>query len=167
MRGDNIIINKNAKVYLSGPIEGADDDGVKWRQHLTPKLQELSFTILDPLEKESQHIVDNKTPKEACYSFKRSGHWDQFMRVMSPIIQEDMDLVKQADFVIVYWNTQIHSYGTMCEIWEAYTSHKPVLMVLHGNKSDVSSWLLCTVLTYGIIFNSFNQLINFIKEKVK
>jgi len=41
----------NHRVYLAGPIDHADDDGVAWRQKLTPYLKKMGLTILDPTDK--------------------------------------------------------------------------------------------------------------------
>ena len=41
----------NHRVYLAGPIDHASDDGVGWREELTPYLEKMGLTILDPTNK--------------------------------------------------------------------------------------------------------------------
>ena len=41
------------KAYLCGSIQDARDGGVKWRDKLKPKLEELGIKVLDPCKSEA------------------------------------------------------------------------------------------------------------------
>ena len=39
---------KGMTAYLCGAMDRVEDGGVKWRNYITPKLQELGVGVLDP-----------------------------------------------------------------------------------------------------------------------
>ena len=41
---------KGMTAYLCGAMDRVEDGGVKWRQYITPKLQELGVGVLDPCD---------------------------------------------------------------------------------------------------------------------
>ena len=42
---------KGLRCYLAGPIDQAPDDGVEWRQKITPWLEQKGVRVLDPCDK--------------------------------------------------------------------------------------------------------------------
>ena len=154
---------RNKKVYLSSAMEFAEDEEMKhWRNKIKPKLQELGLIVLDPEDKKSEHPDDTKTLHEAIIGAKRSGHYQRFMELVGPVVSDDMQMVSVADFLIVFWDNNIQSVGTVSEVWSAYLSKKPILLVLRGKKIETSSWLMYTVLSNGKIFDNFNHLLDFL-----
>ena len=54
----------NHRVYLAGPIDHAHDDGVGWRQTMTPFLKKMGLTILDPTDKPTSQCRFNEVGRE-------------------------------------------------------------------------------------------------------
>ena len=52
------------RVYLAGPIDYADDDGIAWRQAITPKLEAMNIMVMDPTNKMTTNTRFNEVGDE-------------------------------------------------------------------------------------------------------
>ena len=59
----------NHRAYLAGPIDHADDDGVVWRQKITPLLESLGVMVLDPTDKPVSQCLANHAGPQYTYFF--------------------------------------------------------------------------------------------------
>lgn len=152
--------------YLAGAIQSAKDGGVKWRETLTPKLQELGIEVLDPTTWESQEFGTMDVAKDTIKGYILSGNWEKFDEYMDRIIDRDIKCVRKADFLVVFIDTDLKIGGTSCELWEAVAHCKtPVYVVCYDPKSDWNMWLLRTVRRNGQLFENWTQLMDFLTEK--
>jgi nucleoside 2-deoxyribosyltransferase len=147
--------------YLAGPIENADDAGSGWRNRLTPELEKRGFKVRDPLKKDIQEEGINEKARQLV----KTGQRQAFLDLFTPIMDADLVMIERSDFVIVYWNIDIPSWGTSDETWHAYCKGIPIYIVLHGNKTDVPLWKWCLFLRGGEVFDSFPQLVEFLDKK--
>ena len=51
---------KGMTAYLCGAMDRVKDGGVKWRQYMTPKLQELGVGVLDPCDKPVEIALEDE-----------------------------------------------------------------------------------------------------------
>lgn len=142
---------KKPTVYLAGGIEAAKDLGVSWRKDITPLLDELGFSVLDPTVFEPKQLkglqprrlpdtietLDGKT--------MRVTHWHdlqyaadpnlrmRFHKYMGRVRRYDKRIVRNvADYVIVFWDKAAAAgAGTYIEMDLAEESGKPVYVVEH------------------------------------
>ena len=158
--------------YLAGPMEKEADYGRGWRDNVKELLGE-TIDLIDPLEKERQ---DGSTVEQAILNIRnlREGRdWKGLCKVVAPIIKTDMNCVFDANFLIVKWDENIKSDGTISEVFYAWMMGVPVLVFLgnplqHGqtsghNVQNISSWLLTLFLDNGIVFdNGFEEMMAYI-----
>lgn len=160
------------KAYLCGSIQSSDDCGTIWRDKLTPKLEEMGITVLDPCKSECNKTYGTTIAqsREQTRKLKRSGNWEKFDEHMREIIRDDLKQVNDSNFLIVYWNQDYRHGGTVHEIAHAWSLHIPVYLVnydaLTGDK-EMNDWVLCIVRQNGQVFSNFGQLVDFIQEKYK
>ena len=92
------------RVYLAGPIDYADDDGIGWRQAITPKLEAMNIMVMDPTNKMTTNTRYNEVGEEQnnLKELKKLGRWHELRSEMKPIVLVDLRMVEIADFVIAY-----------------------------------------------------------------
>tara|TARA_B100000902_G_C27313759_1_gene919976 strand:+ start:628 stop:1260 length:633 start_codon:yes stop_codon:yes gene_type:complete len=153
----------NHRVYLAGPIDHASDDGVGWREELTPYLEKLGLTILDPTNKpvsqcRYNEIGDEKLHIQKLVNLKR---WDELRTMAKEIVLVDLRMVEVSDFLIAYVDKDVHICGTYDEIFESLRRRKPTLIVHKGGKAEMSMWLRGKM-NHNFVFDSFSELYDYL-----
>ncbi|MFQ6605717.1 MAG: hypothetical protein ACE5D8_09235 [Fidelibacterota bacterium] len=146
------------KVYLSGAIEQAENDGADWRNELSIFLEErLGHEVIDPV-KLSDHLIQSENA-EGFRSWKKSD-LQRFKSFMRKIIKQDIMGVTTADYTICLWNRAVEKGGgTQGEITLSWIKQVPVYLVYEGDIEDLSSWIIgCTT----EIFPDFADLKHFL-----
>ncbi len=149
----------NHRVYLAGPIDHASDDGVGWREELTPYLEKMGLTILDPTNKPVSQCRYNEIgdEKEHIHKLVNLKRWDELREMAKEIVLVDLRMVEVADFLIAYVDKDIHICGTYDEIFESLRRRKPTLIVHKGGKAEMSLWLRGKM-NHNFVFDSFDEL---------
>lgn len=159
--------------YLAGAIEDKKDHGAQWRLDITPKLMDIAekfgikITINDPCEQEKIKTgMGPSESKEKYKGWKRAGCWAQFHYVLSRIQEMDIYLVRDSDFLIVYFEKE--TGGTVCEMWDAYLHGIPIYVVSPNPPTEINSWILHAIKNedVGRIFPNFTQLMKFLEYEV-
>jgi nucleoside 2-deoxyribosyltransferase len=154
----------NHRVYLAGPIDHADDDGVAWRQKLSPYLKKMGLTILDPTDKPVSQCRYNEVgaEKDHIQKLKKLKRWDELRNLAKEIVLVDLRMVEVSDFMIAYVDKDIHLCGTFDEIFESLRRRKPTLIVHKGGKAEMSMWLRGKM-NHNFIFDSFDELYEYLE----
>jgi len=157
-------------VYLCGPIEDATDGGTKWRERITPDLEKLGLEVFDPTTKESEQFqLTIEEHKERLSKLKSSGQLDEFRKIMTTIVKQDLEAVLSSKFIIalVPDNEGAQIGGTVHEIAYAWENNIPILWKCNGNPSGVNSWVLCLLLEVGTRFDTWVSMLDYIKKNYK
>lgn len=154
------------KAYLCGSIQDARDGGVKWRDKLKPKLEELGIKVLDPCKSEA-NLTDGTVndAKEMMAGWVAAGHWDKFLDHMRRVRNSDIEMVRESDMLIVFLDWRQKFGGTIAEMHEAFYRHIPLYVVCYDPVSDWNHWVLSMVKDGGQIFENWAQLVEFIEKK--
>lgn len=100
---------KDVKAYLCGAMEAMPDGGVQWRDRIAPKLRAMGVEVLDPTKTEKTKTgYDVMECKEKLKGWKLSGHWDEYNETMRKIVSYDIQDVIRSNFLIVYYDEQLH-----------------------------------------------------------
>lgn len=134
-------------VYLAGPMFAASDDGVGWRQVVTPTLQvQFNLHVEDPSKKTVSGVGEIGTDKDNFKKLILSEKWVELKRDFYPIVRKDLRCVDRSDFLIVVYDPCVHMFGTIHEIVLASQQKKPIL--IKYEKKDLDSfnpWVTCLV----------------------
>jgi len=155
-------------VYLAGPIElDTDDGGQKWRDVLTPALDEAGICVQDPCKTEPLATgMDVVTAQDQFNRWIKGGRYDLFADKFKLVVDKDMRMVRRSDFIIVHLFPKIGTTGTIHEMAEAWRLKKPIYLIYYGPISDVSKWALyLTTSSGGRHFPNKKQLTDFIAER--
>lgn len=151
------------KVYLSGPIENAQDNGVGWREELAPKLKDLGFDIFNPIDASDPILNRFMFKSVAEYNQAKSNEnlYGLYIAATDAFIQLDMDEVRTSDILLVFLS-KTFSAGTAGEVTLAKHLNIPVIGFLDTNTkvSDISGWTLgCIDEIYNTSFDAINSVL--------
>ncbi len=151
------------RVYLAGPIDYADDDGIAWRQAITPKLEAMNIMVMDPTNKMTTNTRFNEVGEEQnnLKELKKLGRWHELRSEMKPIVLVDLRMVEIADFVIAYIDQSTPMCGTWEELFVSLRQRKPTFVVAEGGKENMPLWLFGRI-NPDYIFDSFEDLDNYL-----
>jgi hypothetical protein len=162
MSSHSISKDKRPRVYLSGGMEYAADEGRDWRSTLQDWLEQtLKCTVFNP-NYESDQFLYRICPDVDFRALKRND-LSKFTAIVSQVVDLDCDeIAKRSDFVICYWDASaMRGAGTKGELTIAKYFGKPVYLVTSIPHDDIPGWVLgCTTR----VFPSFDELKAFLQE---
>lgn len=106
--------NDNIIVYLAGPIEYTEDNGIGWRIAYSGKLATLGIKCIVPNYEEAEII-----PDPVAFIQLKKDNYQAYKEVTRRIIKKDLDFVHSVDFLITRWDGE-RMAGTVGEAQEAY-----------------------------------------------
>jgi len=188
------IENCKYKCYEIGSMENPakKDNGVGWRQKLTPELNARGIYCFDPTREEIQKVgMPTEEFMEKLEGYQRSGHWNHFIKAMRKIwrgvsytevdkttgqlqskhIFGDVSYVENSDFLI--WNLDDGDKpgGTLIELAIAWYRGIPVYLITQVPKTKINKSILYFVLDSGNeegdIFKNQSDLLEHIDKKYK
>lgn len=153
---------KGLRVYLAGPIDHADDDGVGWRDMMKPFLKKKGMLTLDPCDKPINYASYGEVGEEKTkmMELKKLGRFFELSEQMKAICHVDLRMTDVADCVIVYINPDIPMCGTIHELVNSLQQRKPTLVVVEGGKKNAPNWLF-GIMDFNFMFDSFDDLKDF------
>lgn len=133
---------KNSRVYLCGAVE-AEDNPHNWRNIITPQLEKLGITVLNPLVKPGwMPKMDGHRQRDVRQQIERDNGVkfidDKDIYVNDMTRKYCLSLVRMSDFIIAKINNDKFTVGTWEEISE--NIEKPILVI--SDNLLPSLWLL-------------------------
>jgi len=157
---------RHLTTYLAGNMEYARGSGINWRLNETKELRKIfgsNLNIGDPARDESKKTgMPPEEAKQKLNYWKKHNKEDKIKQMMKKVISEDIKAVRRCDFMIVCWDSNIRTYGTIGEIQIAYDEKIPVYFVTLNKLSEISSWLIGE---YTEKFRTFKELNIYLKGK--
>jgi nucleoside 2-deoxyribosyltransferase len=154
---------KNACVYLSGPIDFVDDDGVGWRRELISKTKHLNLKYLDPTNKPIGLGTEIAEEKALFKKLREEGNWLELRKYAKQIRRVDLRFCDLADFGIVYIDTSVHMCGSYNELHTMENQQKPVFGILKNGRKKAPLWLFAALRPQEM-FGSIDDCVNHLSE---
>ena len=155
--------HKKLRVYLSGGMEYAKDEGLDWRNEMEGWIKEhLGHKVFTP-NVESEKYLAKVIPNEN-FRLLKSTKIDIYLNIVQHFVQEDSkEIAIRSDYVICYWDASAQrGAGTKGEMTIAHYFKKPVYMVTNMSIEEIPGWVLgCTTKR----FQTFEQLKLFLSKK--
>jgi len=148
---------KDAKCYLSGPIEN-EDPTYNWR--LSPKkhlIDTFGVDIFDPYEDPKQDM------KGAILEARKNRDFEEIRRIAKGFVRKDLAIVQKMDFLIAFLPYKVPTAGTCHEIIVANDLKIPTLLVCLEGAEFVPLWYYGFI-SYKFMFGSWNDLYAYLKE---
>jgi hypothetical protein len=144
------------RVYLSGGMEYAANEGRDWRQPMQEWLQkEMGSTVFNP-NVESRRFLEAHAPNTDFRALKESDP-ERYRKLVSHIVEIDCkEIAEQSDYVVCYWDEgAMRGAGTKGELTMARFFGRPVYMVTAIPFAEIPGWVLgCTTK----VFRDFESL---------
>jgi hypothetical protein len=153
------------RVYLSGPIDNANDFGRGWRNEIKERLRDLDLIFLDPCAKPMQagHACEDLENHQRRLEQKKRGDFETISREMRLIRCIDLRLADLCDFSIVHLDKSIYSTGTHEEIALLNRRKVPILVHMEQGKTALPDWYWGT-LPHQHVFSTWDELIAYIRH---
>ena len=145
------------RAYLAGAIDRVADRGAGWRDLITPFLQKLGITVMNPLKKPTEIGLEDNQVHALKIKLREERKYDELASVMKEIRAVDLRMVDISDFVVVNLNIDHHACGTYEEIALANRSKKPILIRVEQGKEQTPDWLFGTI-PHDLFFSNWQEL---------
>ena len=149
---------KNARCYLSGPME-QEGDGNVWREKVSRFLESIGVTVFDPYHKPFKTSLPENNEVRARLMAARANHDLQYVHeYMKRVRSDDLRLCDLCDFLICRLNPNVCSLGTSEELFTCNRMKKPCFVWVEGGVTKAPLWLLGT-LPPKYLYNSLDEII--------
>lgn len=159
---------KYKNVYLAGPLFACKDDGIGWRDEITPFLQsEYGLVVEDPTKKTANGLGEVGNDKNMFKTLIKRKQFRMARETFWPIVRKDLRCVDKADFIIVLYDPTIPTIGTIHEIVVAHSQKKPILMKYNVEHLDQFNVWATTLVRSEWIFEEWQHMwdyLNLVKE---
>jgi len=141
----NVAINrlKHLCTYLSGAIDFTDDMGCKWRDDITPFLEDMNIRVFNPL-KHAFYGAEKLDLEKRPYmdTLLEHGEFELLREEIKDISRMDLRAVDLSSFLIVNYDIDTFTCGTHDEIFLASRQRKPVLLMIgKGKMKKMPKWI--------------------------
>ena len=154
---------KDRVAYLCGPIKDVSDDGTSWRDSITPRLKQYGLGVLDPCKKAN----DKEEIGDAKKKFKdiiMREDWKSLKEEFWPVVRWDLRSVDVSDFVIVDYNPEVSTVGSIHELVVANFEKKPILLKYNKSQLDkFNPWIGVFVKEHHF-FSSWDDMFKYLDE---
>ena len=153
---------RNVRCYLSGAME-KDDTSTTWRDMVKHSLSDLKIYWLDPTCKPTTKAHETPETLKLLKQLRAIGDYDGIEKIMRPIRCVDLRMTDIADFMIVYLDPDIPTFGTHEEIANANRQKKPILTVIEGGKTKTPFWIF-GMIPHQMIFNNLSEVFAYLRS---
>ncbi len=155
--------SKRLRVYLSGGMEYARNEGADWRNNLGAWItEELGHSVFNPNE-ESAKYLRRMLPNDNLRKLKFHD-MDRYLKIVRGIVSLDSrEIARRTDYVVCLWDKSAQKgAGTKGEITLAKFFGKPVFLVTSHKIESIPGWVLGCVTRR---FRSMSELKTFLKSE--
>jgi hypothetical protein len=154
---------KGTRIYLAGPIDRVSDNGVGWRNSITPFLHDLGVQVFDPCNKPISIGLENAENRKYRQILKEEGKFEELAKEIKLLRIIDLRMSDLSDFLIVYINTDIHLCGTYEELFWANRLKRPILVFCEQGIRGIPDWLF-GVLPWKMFFNNLEEIKDYLQK---
>lgn len=149
-------------VYLCGSIYGSSDDGISWREEITPRLKGMGIEVLDPCKKMTEGSGEVGNDKKKFRELIMLENFSELKEIFWPIVRYDLRCVDLSNFIIVKYDPNVHMVGGLHEIFVANFEKKVIL--LKYDKKDLkhfNPWM-ATFIKPHHFFSEWDQMFEYL-----
>jgi len=128
-------------VYLSGGMEYSKDEGVGWRNDITPHLKSLGYRVFNPVIEQVRGLGYSV----ASVKDLKTGDFLEFREIASRIVDSDLYEVSNSELVVCKIDDSVlKGAGTIGELTLCRYKSIPVIawVTVDGGPSSLPTWLL-------------------------
>ena len=151
------------RTYLVGAMDRVPDSGAGWREGITPYLEHMGVTVLNPCNKPIDVGIEDEDTRHWIDHYKENGQYERIKEGFGIIRTVDLRCVDISDFIVASIDLDVHACGTYEEITLANRQKKPVLVWCQQGKKKAPNWLFF-MLPHQHIFGSLDDLLGYLHD---
>lgn len=156
---------KDKRVYLSGSITAASDDGQGWRKQISGRLESFGLKVDDPTVNVAGKMGEVGADKAYFKQLLKERKFKEAKEAFWPIARKDLRSVDLADFLIFYYDPDLPMFGTIDELVTASRlQKKPVLMFISPEKIDKMNIWSLVLIKGDCIFTSWEDMFDYLDK---
>ena len=155
---------KDKTVYLCGSMNLNSDSGVGWREQITPKLLTYGLTVLDPCKKTVMGTGEIGEDKKAFRKLVIQENWEELKERIWPVVRSDLKNVDRSDFLILNYDPEIPTIGTVHELVVANFEKKVILLKYDKEKLEYFNPWMCVFIKKHHFFSEWEGLFSYLEE---
>lgn len=152
-----------AIVYLSGAIDRAADLGKGWRQEFIDKTLHLNMQVIDPCNKPASFVHEVTGDIRTVTKMRDEKNWIELQEFVKKFRHEDLRFTDVSDFIVVYIDPEVPSYGTLDELFTAEDQKKPCLCIIKGGIEKLPTWLFAVFYLHEI-FDTVDDCVHYLDK---
>jgi hypothetical protein len=152
---------KGMMVYLSGSMEADPNQGIEWREVITPRLKEMGVGVLNPCNKPTDKAKEVGDVRPMLHQLKVNGHFAEVHQFMKQIVSVDLRMVDISNFIIMKLNPNLHLCGSYWEAAIAVQQRKPLLICCEEGFASIPNWLY-GITPYRLFFDTWEKLFTYL-----
>jgi hypothetical protein len=154
------------QVFLSGPIDRVEDDGVEWRNYIKDKCNErdIKLDFFDPCDKPQGLGSEIGAEKNKVKEMLENDQWEEAKEYTRTFRRYDLRGVDTSDFLIAKIDLDVHQCGTYNEVFEAERECKPIFIIMGEGqrKKDIPAWMVSFILPEEI-FETEDECLDYLE----
>lgn len=154
---------KEAICYLSGAIDKAHDLGKGWRKEFIQKTNHIGMQIIDPCQKPASFVHEVNGDVRTVSVMREQKNWIELQKFVKKFRREDLRFTDVSDFLVVYIDPEVPSYGTLDELFTAEDQQKPCLCICKGGIENLPTWLF-GVFKLNEVFSSVDECVEYLNK---
>lgn len=145
--------------YLCGPIKSALDDGIGWRNTITPILESrYSISVSDPCKETLDGTGEIGKDKINFQELIKAKQFAKLKDEFYKIVRKDLKAVDRADLLIIYHDPNLPTVGTIHELVIASEKKTPILLKYDAQHLDnLNPWIF-TFIKSNWIFDEWEAM---------
>lgn len=150
--------------YLAGAMQVCSDNGIGWRIQITPQLKNFGLTVFDPTNKVLHSASEIGENKEHFKSLILQEKWEQLKLDFEPVARYDLRCVDKSDFIIIQYNPQHSTVGTVNELVTANAQRKPILLKYNKEELNYFNPWISVLVKPEHLFSTWELMFKYLAE---
>jgi hypothetical protein len=151
-------------VYLCGPIKMAKDDGVGWREEITPRFKPFGITVLNPCEKTTVETIEIGEDKNRFREMILQENFGLLKKNFWAIIRSDLKRVDASDFLVLNYDPDIPTVGSVHELCVSNYEKKVVLLKYNKSQLDRFNPWIAVFIKEHHFFSEWDKMFEYLED---
>ena len=155
---------QDKSVYLCGTIYGNANDGVLWRDYMTPLLCDRGIKVLNPCKKVNDVCGEIGADKENFKKMVINEQWGDLKKEFWNIVRYDLRCVDLSDFIVLNYDPTVPTIGTIHELVVATFEKKVILLKYDKNQLDQFNPWMATFIKDHHFFSEWDDMLKYLDK---
>lgn len=149
--------------YLAGAMQVCPDNGIGWRKVVITQLEQFGLTIYDPTNKVHHAASEIGENKELFKKLILQEKWQELKEAFEPVMRYDLRCVDKSDFLIMAYNGNQSTVGTIHEAVAGQAAKKPILLKYDRSQLNAFNPWISVLVKPEHLFARWEDMFDYLK----